>query len=85
MEIATPSSSPDRLIALADRLDHFTEHDMLLLADIKPSTLEQWRKRGEGPAYARAGSRFLYPREAVVEWLKTRTRERDGVPAGDVL
>lgn len=85
MEAEALARSPERLTELADRLDYFTEHDMLLLADVKPTTLEQWRKRGEGPAYARAGSRFLYPRSAVVEWLKTRTRDRAGVPAGELL
>lgn len=65
-----------RLSSLADRLDCFTECDLLLLTDASPSTLEQWRKRGEGPSYIRAVNRYLYPRAAVSEWLTSRTRER---------
>lgn len=65
-----------RLTTLVDRLDCFTEQDLLLLADVQPVTAEQWRKRGEGPAYILAGKRFLYPRPAVAEWLAARLRER---------
>ena len=65
-----------RLTELVDRLDCFTEEDLILLANITPVTAEAWRKRGEGPAYARAGKRFLYPRTAVAVWLADRVRER---------
>ena len=65
-----------RLTELVDRLDYFTEEDLLLLVDVTQITAETWRKRGEGPAYARAGTRFLYPRVAVAEWLAARVRER---------
>lgn len=70
-----------RLSFLMDRLDCFTEADLLLLTDASPSTLEQWRKRGEGPAYIRAVNRFLYPRKGVADWLQTRLRERPAAPA----
>ena len=66
----------ERLRDLADRLDCLTEADLLLLTGTKDITTEQWRKRGEGPGYVRAGKRFLYPRAAVAEWLSGRLRER---------
>lgn len=74
-EIEAPMSS--RLAQLASDLGHLTEHDMLLLADVTPGTLEAWRKRGEGPSYVRAGNRYFYPREAVSQWLNGRTKERN--------
>ena len=65
-----------RLSALADRLDCLTEADMIMLADVTPKTLEAWRKRGDGPAYIRAGTRYLYQRKAVAQWLDERVHER---------
>jgi hypothetical protein len=76
---------PARLTVLADRLDCLTEEDLLLLADVTPTTADAWRKRGEGPAYIRAGKRFLYPRAAVAEWLEGRVRERRVLPAKGLL
>jgi hypothetical protein len=73
--------TPPRLTALVDRLDCFTEEDLLLLADVVPLTAEQWRKRGEGPAYIRVGKRVLYPRAAVEAWLAGRVRERKHIAA----
>lgn len=75
MEAIEVDASP-RLTALVDRLDCFTEQDLLLLAAVLPSTAELWRKRGEGPAYIRAGRRYLYPRAAVNDWLAGRVRAR---------
>ena len=85
MEQDLPEST-SRLCELAERLDYFTEADYLLLADITPATAEAHRKRGEGPAYARIGRRYFYPRTKVVEWMNGRVKER--VPAStakDVL
>lgn len=65
-----------RLQILADKLDCLTEADFTLLADASPSTVEAWRKRGTGPAYILLGNRYLYPRNAVSEYLKHITRER---------
>lgn len=83
MDIAAPR--PTRLIELVDRLDVFTEDDLVLLTDALPSTLAAWRRRGEGPAYIVAAKKVLYPRTAVAEWLKTRTRERRAVPVSQML
>ena len=74
-----------RLTELVDRLDCLTEQDHILLADITQVTAEMWRKRGEGPAYIRAGKRFLYPRTAVAVWLAGRIRERKPFEARGLL
>ena len=74
-----------RLTELAERVDCFTEPDLLLLADVTALTAESWRKRGEGPAFIRAGKRVLYPRAAVAVWLASRTRERREVDARGML
>ena len=66
----------DRLRTLADKLDCLTEADFTLLANASPSTVEAWRKRGTGPSYILIGNRYLYPRQAVSEYLHGLTRER---------
>lgn len=74
-----------QLATLAKRLDCFTEDDMMLLTDAAPTTLKQWRKRGEGPSYIRAGNRYLYPCDSVAEWMQTRLRERKAPEAKGLL
>lgn len=77
MEATTGTGMQEaRLQALADKLDCLTEADFTLLADASPNTVEAWRKRGTGPAYILLGNRYLYPRNAVSEFLKSITRER---------
>ncbi len=75
----------DRLRELAQSVDCITESDLCLLADITPSTTENWRKRGKGPAYVLIGNRYLYPRAGVGEFMQSNLRERRGVPAKDML
>jgi len=75
MTSATPEST-DRVRNLADQLDCLIEDDFRLLAGITPLTAEAWRKRGQGPAYIRLGTRYLYPRKAVAKHLESLTRER---------
>lgn len=66
----------DRLRTLADKLDCLTETDVMLLGKLSQSTVEAWRKRGTGPAYILLGNRYLYPRKAVAQYLKSATRTR---------
>lgn len=61
---------------LAKSLDCLTDEDLQLLANVKATTTEAWRKRGVGPAYVRIGNRVLYPRGALSEHLQSLTRER---------
>jgi len=49
------------------------------------STVEAWRKRGQGPAYILLGNRYLYPRKAVAKYLDSITRERTSVAAKEAL
>ncbi len=65
----------ERLRAMTDKLDCFTEEDFQLLAEATQNTVEAWRKRGTGPAYIRVGNRYLYPRKAVAKFLESRVRE----------
>lgn len=66
----------DRVRQMAEQLDCFIEEDFQQLAGATPNTVEAWRKRGQGPAYIRLGTRYLYPRKAVAKHLETITRER---------
>ena len=75
----------DRLRTLADKLDCLTETDIMLLGKLSQSTVEAWRKRGQGPAYILLGNRYLYPRKAVAKYLDSITRERTSVSAKEAL
>ena len=75
----------DRLRTLADKLDCLTETDLMLLGKLSQSTVEAWRKRGQGPAYILLGNRYLYPRKAVQKYLDSITRERNSVAAKEAL
>lgn len=66
----------DRVRQMAEQLDCFIEEDFQQLAGATPNTIEAWRKRGQGPAYIRLGTRYLYPRKAVAKHLESITRER---------
>lgn len=75
----------DRLRSIADKLDCLTETDIMLLGKLTQSTVEAWRKRGQGPAYILLGNRYLYPRKAVAKYLDSITRERTSVSAKEAL
>jgi len=66
----------DRIRGMAESLDCFIEEDFQQLAGATANTIEAWRKRGQGPAYIRLGTRYLYPRKAVAKHLESITRER---------
>ena len=57
----------------------------MLLGKLTQSTVEAWRKRGQGPAYILLGNRYLYPRKAVAKYLDSITRERTSVSAKEAL
>lgn len=48
----------------------------MVLTGCTQSTLEAWRKRGTGPAYALLGNAYIYPIEGVKSWLADNLRER---------
>lgn len=74
--VKQPDGQMSRLIELAEKLDCFTESDLMLLGKLSHSTVEAWRKRGQGPAYILLGNRYLYPRQAVAEFLQGQVRAR---------
>ena len=80
-----PTQDQARIRDLAQSLDCIAEQDLCLLADITPTTAESWRKRGKGPAYVLIGNRYLYPRAAVAEFVKSNVRERHAVPVKGLL
>jgi hypothetical protein len=83
---ATPTQhTAERAQALAASLDCLTEQDLCDLFKITPSTAENWRKRGLGPAFTRAGNRVLYPRSSVADFLKQQLRERPHAAARSAL
>lgn len=75
----------ERIRLLAQSLDCISETDFCLLAGITPSTAENWRKRGKGPAYSLIGNSYLYPRAAVAEFVRDNVRERRATPAKGLL
>ncbi len=75
----TNSQSIDRVREMAGQLDCLIEEDFQLLAGATSNTVEAWRKRGQGPAYIRLGTRYLYPRKAVAKHLESITRERESI------
>lgn len=74
-----------RVSTLAQSVDCLAESDFCLLAGITAGTAESWRKRGKGPAYVLIGNRYLYPRQAVLEFVASNLRERASVPMKAVL
>ena len=80
----------ERVRQIADKLDCLTEEDFILFSGATPSTVESWRRRGQGPAYILLGRRFLYPRQALRRYLDSITKERSGktgfaAPGKDLL
>jgi hypothetical protein len=74
MDINTASAS--RIRELADSLGYVTEEDVLLMTEWSPSTLEAYRKRGDGPPFVRFGARYYYPRKQLADYLAERVKER---------
>lgn len=42
---------------------------------LSDKTLANWRARGEGPPYMKAGGRVLYPLASLIEWENKRTKD----------
>lgn len=82
---ASQSNEIERVRQMADSLDCLIEEDFQLLARATASTVEAWRKRGQGPAYLRIGNRVMYPRKAIAKYLDSITKERTPAPAKELL
>ena len=82
-----PPTQPDsaRIRDLAQSLACITVEDFCLLAKITEGTAEHWRKHGKGPPYVLIGNQYLYPRQPLAEFLRSKVRERRTVAAKGLL
>jgi hypothetical protein len=60
--------------ALAERLDCIIEDDLATLANVLPSTVIDWRRRGAGPPYVKLGNTVLYPCIHLAAYLHAHVR-----------
>lgn len=51
-----------------------TERDVSNEFNFRPKTLQGWRLRGGGPEYVKCGRSVRYRRDAIEQWLDSRTR-----------
>jgi hypothetical protein len=79
-----PKRNQERVQANVAALNFLTSEELREIAGITPSTEENWRKRGTGPAYVLFGTQYLYPRQAVQDHLESLVRAR-GVSAKGML
>ena len=79
------NANDTRISEIAKSLDCLTEEDFAALAGVKATTADDWRRRGKGPAYVRLGTRYLYPRTAVAEFIRANVHEQRTVPAKEAL
>jgi len=54
---------------ILQQLGFLAEHDVAALLGVEVSTLRNWRSKGHGPAYSRAGGQMLYPIEGLKSYL----------------
>lgn len=52
---------------------YLTQSETAKLTRLSPRTLERMRLTGSGPRYTKAGRRVIYSRNAIEEWLNSRT------------
>ncbi|TQK10172.1 AlpA family transcriptional regulator [Herbaspirillum sp. SJZ107] len=81
-EHSIPSTHTTELARLVNCLDELA---FAALAGVKLTTLEAWRKRGEGPEYVLLGRSYLYPIAAVQAYIDRRVRKRTSIRAKDQL
>jgi len=65
--------------ALAREMGFLTEEQVALLAKVKVDTLDDWSRRGKGPAYVRFGTSFFYDIDDLRLFLKSRIRMHGSV------
>ena len=54
---------------MAHEINCYTAEDISELATVNLETLAYWRKHGKGPKPIRFGSAYLYPKNAVMEFI----------------
>jgi len=86
MSEAIETAAAAGLSSLAQLVNCLDEHGLATLAGVKLTTLEAWRKRGQGPSYMLLGRNYLYPITAVQAFIGDRLRERTSLdPKGLVM
>jgi excisionase family DNA binding protein len=55
-----------------------TKEAARLLGDLSHRTLEEWRLKGFGPPFIKAGRRVLYKLSALMAWLDAQTFRNTG-------
>lgn len=58
---------------------YVSDVEVSALTSIPRETLRYWRKRGEGPTWAKFGASVRYPLADLRAWIEARTRRADGV------
>lgn len=82
---AAASINPPGISDLAKLVNCLDELAFAALAGVKLTTLEAWRKRGEGPEYVLLGRSYLYPITAVQAYIDRRVRKRTSIRAKDQI
>jgi hypothetical protein len=61
-------------------IDLLTPEQVADMLQVHPGTLENWRVRGEGPAFLKLGSKrrspIRYRRQDIDDWLFTAPKDR---------
>lgn len=52
--------------------DHLTDSEFCAEFEITARTARKWRGRPDGPPHICIGRTVLYPRDALLEWLRKR-------------
>ena len=58
-DTSLPTEPLSQVRSIAQSLDYLLDEDLQVLAGVKGSTTDAWRKRGKGPDYVFVGNRFL--------------------------
>ncbi|MBT0622560.1 hypothetical protein KIH32_01485 [Pseudomonas fluorescens] len=56
---------------MADEINCYTAEDISELAKVNLETLAYWRKHGKGPKPIRFGAAYLYPKNAVMDFISS--------------
>lgn len=63
------SGNSQKLIIKGVVVDLLTIDEVATFARQSPNTLRYWRHIGKGPRSARIGSRIMYRRQDVIDWV----------------
>ena len=55
--------------------NHLPETEAAAEIHKTPRTLQNWRQRGQGPAWTRIGKTVYYSRDAILTWLKSQEQQ----------